>query len=358
MKIIIHEHQHQSSSSSSSESSTEQMAEMMEMMTEMQETIQELKRKIHKQNKKIKTMTNVAAKPINTHIRYEYLDDICADSTSDVFGENYESTDDDSVQSGIVATERGEAIADFVGYCSKSDADNSVEEVEVEVDVVVEKVIESVKDDVIASIQVKIEEGQKKSSKACDAFIKAHSTVNQCDKAKDESIQAVESKVEPVKTVEAIKVDEPVEEEEAVKVEKAEELHQEEELEQIEIDGKDYYVDGDNVIYEASDPENRVGVLDENDEPIFDKVADVKISEAIKEEVVEDIIKELVKEEVAETEEIIEEEEELEEIEIDGQDYYIDGDNVIYGMNEQRDPGDRVGVLDENDDAIFDATNP
>ncbi len=278
------------------------MAEMMEMMTEMQDTIQSLKRKIHKQNKKIKTMfINTDVKPVNTHIRYEYLDDAC-DWNSRGWG-----NDDDNEK-------------------------DPIEEVE--------PVKKEKSDDNVAPIQVIIEEVPKVVVKMTEPAVAELI----------ESIQSAESKV-----VEPVKSDDPDVKEKVVQEEKMEELHQElhqeEELEKIEIDGKDYYVDDDNVIYKVSDPSIRAGVLDENDEPIFDTATEpnsVKVTEAIKEEVVEDIIKE----EVAAVQE--EEEEELDEIEIDGQDYYIDGDNVIYGMNEQRDPGDRVGVLDENDEPIFD----
>ena len=333
MKIIIHEHQ---SSSSSEDSSS--LDQMMEMMTEMQETIQSLKRKIHKQNKKIKTMvSNENAKPVNTHIRYEYLDD--------------------SVQSNIIETDWGEPIdeiADFdttshsAEYCSKSDDGNSVEEVEVEV--VVEKVVEpAVKKEKAAKKEkpAKKEKAATKKEKAVIAPIQVKIEEVAVVKPVEESVvkPVEESVVKPVEESVVKPVVKPVESIQAAesKVEEAVVKPVEEELEQIEIDGKDYYVDDDNVIYEVSDPSIRVGILDENDEPIFDKDKDkeepVKVAEVA---------------EVAETEELVEEEE-LDEIEIDGQDYYVDGDNVIYGMNEQRDPGDRVGVLDENDDPIFDA---
>jgi len=49
------------------------------------------------------------------------------------------------------------------------------------------------------------------------------------------------------------------------------------------------------------------------------------------------------------------EDEELEEIEYDGRDYYIGcTSNIIYEVNEQGDPGKRVGVLNEDDEFIFD----
>ncbi len=329
MKIIIHEHKSGSKSSSSiSSASSEEMAEMMEMMTEMQETIQSLKRKIHKQNKKIKTMVSDAnAKPLNTHIRYEYLDDVCTDSVPNVFWDTYESTDDDkSLQSDkphdLVDCGAMSNSENWIPW-SKPAQENPIEKEKVEV--VVEKLADPIKE--------KQKEKPAKKEKANDHIAPIQVKIEEVPKV---VVEKTESAIAESKVEETVKTDELINEE----------------LERIEIDGKDYYVDDDNVIYEVSDPSIRVGILDENDEPIFDKT----------DEIVEDIIKELVKEEVVKTEEVAEAEElieeELEEIEIDGQDYYIDGDNVIYGMNEQRDPGDRVGVLDENDEPIFDAVHP
>ena len=275
MKIIINER----NSKGSSKSIQKETKEMLILFKKMQHEIHELKKELkeqrelldlntsYKQNSTDKWMQEqINKQPLNTHIRYDEFSDDFSDESSyiepnilNTFDLKYEEiTDENSEINSFDENYKSNSVSDInSGINSINNNPNVSLASEIQLDIqelpdppVIAPVVKIVthKEEPNANLEEEYEEEEEEEEKLEE-------------EEEEEKLEEEEEKLE--------------EEEEKLEEEEEEKEEEEEELEEIQINDVFYYVGStSNIIYninEQGDPDDRVGILNDEDEPIFDK---------------------------------------------------------------------------------------